>query len=232
MERSQILDMMGTLKLFGMRSAYDEIMASGIKRQHEPPRIVGDLLQSEIAEKQARSIKYQITVAKLPLAKDSTTSTSPTRRPMKGCCASSRPGLPRRTAQYHSGRRDRHGKVPPFHRARPRSDPQRCTRSLLQRGRSRQSTRDGSTWRQTRAACGLHNQARLRRHGRTRLSPIRPGRRPVSLPFDQQALRADLDHLNDQPGVRRVAGRVRRREDDRRPPRPAHPSLRDYRDWK
>jgi hypothetical protein len=33
-----------------MRSAYDEVMASGIKRQHEPPRIVGDLLQSEIAE--------------------------------------------------------------------------------------------------------------------------------------------------------------------------------------
>ena len=45
-------------------------MASGIKRQHEPPRIVGDLLQSEIAEKQARSIRYQMTVAKLPLAKD------------------------------------------------------------------------------------------------------------------------------------------------------------------
>jgi hypothetical protein len=41
---------MGTLKLYGMRSAYDEVMASGIKRQHEPPRIVGDLLQSEIAE--------------------------------------------------------------------------------------------------------------------------------------------------------------------------------------
>jgi DNA replication protein DnaC len=61
---------MGTLKLYGMRSAYDEVMASGIKRQHEPPRIVGDLLQSEIAEKQARSIRYQLTIAKLPLAKD------------------------------------------------------------------------------------------------------------------------------------------------------------------
>jgi DNA replication protein DnaC len=61
---------MGTLKLYGMRSAYDEVMASGIKRQHEPPRIVGDLLQSEIAEKQARSIRYQMTIAKLPLAKD------------------------------------------------------------------------------------------------------------------------------------------------------------------
>lgn len=51
-----------------MRSAYDEVMAAGIKRQHEPPRIVGDLLQSAIAEKLARSICYQLTVAKLPLA--------------------------------------------------------------------------------------------------------------------------------------------------------------------
>ena len=70
MERTQILDLMSTLKLYGMRSAYDEVMAGGIKRQHEPPRIVGDLLQSEIAEKQARSIRYQMTIAKLPLAKD------------------------------------------------------------------------------------------------------------------------------------------------------------------
>ena len=70
LERTQILDLMGELKLFGMRTAYDEVMATAIKRQHEPPRIVGDLLQAEIAEKQARSIKYQMTIAKLPLAKD------------------------------------------------------------------------------------------------------------------------------------------------------------------
>jgi DNA replication protein DnaC len=70
MERTEILDLMGTLKLYGMRSAYDEVMATAIKRQHEPPRIVGDLLSAEITEKQARSIKYQLTVAKLPLAKD------------------------------------------------------------------------------------------------------------------------------------------------------------------
>jgi DNA replication protein DnaC len=70
MERTQIFDLMSSLKLYGMRSAYDEVMAAGIKRQHEPPRIVGDLLQSEIAEKQARSIRYQMTIAKLPLAKD------------------------------------------------------------------------------------------------------------------------------------------------------------------
>jgi DNA replication protein DnaC len=70
MERTQVLELMGNLKLYGMRSAYDEVMGNGIKRQHEPPRIVGELLQSEIAEKQARSIRYQLTVAKLPLAKD------------------------------------------------------------------------------------------------------------------------------------------------------------------
>ena len=39
MERTQILDLMGELKLYGMRSAYDDVMATGIKRQHEPPQI-------------------------------------------------------------------------------------------------------------------------------------------------------------------------------------------------
>jgi DNA replication protein DnaC len=34
--------------------------------------VVGDLLKAEIDEKQARSIKYQMTIAKLPLAKDIT----------------------------------------------------------------------------------------------------------------------------------------------------------------
>ena len=61
---------MSALKLYGMRAAYDEVMSNGIKRRHEPLRIVGDLLAAEIAEKQARSIKYQLTIAKLPLAKD------------------------------------------------------------------------------------------------------------------------------------------------------------------
>jgi DNA replication protein DnaC len=70
MERHELFDLMGELKLYGMRSAYDEVMAAGIKRQHEPPRIVGELLTAEINEKTARSIKCQMTIAKLPLAKD------------------------------------------------------------------------------------------------------------------------------------------------------------------
>jgi hypothetical protein len=70
MERTQLFDLMGELKLYGMKAAFDEIMATAVKRQHEPQRIVGDLLNAEISEKQARSIKYQLTIAKLPLAKD------------------------------------------------------------------------------------------------------------------------------------------------------------------
>jgi DNA replication protein DnaC len=70
MERSEILTAMTDLKLYGMKSAFDEIIATAVKRQHEPQRVVGDLLTAEITEKQARSIKYQIAIAKLPLAKE------------------------------------------------------------------------------------------------------------------------------------------------------------------
>src|SRR3954470_22027788 len=53
-----------------MRSAYDEIVASAVKRQYEPQRVVSDLLTAELSEKQARSIKYQIAIARLPMAKE------------------------------------------------------------------------------------------------------------------------------------------------------------------
>src|SRR4029450_7287634 len=70
MERTELFDLMGELQLYGMKAAFDEIMGTAIKRQHEPQRIIGDLLTAEVNEKQARSIKYQMTIAKLPLAKD------------------------------------------------------------------------------------------------------------------------------------------------------------------
>ena len=80
MERTDILELMSTLKLYGMRAAYDEVMTTGIKRRHEPPRIVGDLLSAEIAEKQARSIKYQLPLPNCRWPKTSTSSTSPAHR--------------------------------------------------------------------------------------------------------------------------------------------------------
>ena len=70
MERHEILEMMTELKLLGMRLAFDEVLANGVKRQHPAQQIIGDLLASEIAEKHARSIRYQVGAAKLPLAKE------------------------------------------------------------------------------------------------------------------------------------------------------------------
>lgn len=70
MERSQILELMTKLQLYGMKAAFDEIMSAALRRHYEPPGIIGELLKAEIAEKTARSIKYQLAVAKLPLAKE------------------------------------------------------------------------------------------------------------------------------------------------------------------
>ena len=53
-----------------MRAAYDDILADGLKRRHPVNRIVGALLQAEIADKTARSIKYQMTSARLPMTKE------------------------------------------------------------------------------------------------------------------------------------------------------------------
>ncbi len=70
MERHEVLDMMRTLRLSGMRAAYDEIVAQAIKREHPIQRVIGELLKLEIADKKARSIKYQPAIAKLPMVKE------------------------------------------------------------------------------------------------------------------------------------------------------------------
>jgi hypothetical protein len=57
MQRSKLFE----LKLYGMKAAFDEIMASAIKRQHEPQRIIGDLARS------ARSRRALSTNARVPL---------------------------------------------------------------------------------------------------------------------------------------------------------------------
>ena len=72
MERHDLLALMAKLKLAGMRAAYDDIMRDGLKRQRSVQQILGDLLSAEVAEKEARSISYQIGAAKMPLAKELT----------------------------------------------------------------------------------------------------------------------------------------------------------------
>ena len=61
--------MMGQLKLMGMRLAYDEVIEDGIRRQQPMPYVVGALLQAQIAAAHARSIAYQMGMARFPMAK-------------------------------------------------------------------------------------------------------------------------------------------------------------------
>jgi hypothetical protein len=49
-DRTEVLPMVGELKLYGMKNAEDEILATALKRQHEPQRFAGDLLRAGISE--------------------------------------------------------------------------------------------------------------------------------------------------------------------------------------
>jgi len=69
MERHELIGLMRELKLSGMRAAYDDVMRAGIQHQRSPADILGDLLNAELAEKTARSIRYQMSAARFPVMK-------------------------------------------------------------------------------------------------------------------------------------------------------------------
>jgi DNA replication protein DnaC len=70
MERHELLEMMRELQLSGMKAAYDEVLREALRCGHAIQRILGDLLKAELAEKRARSIRYRLAAAKLPLVKE------------------------------------------------------------------------------------------------------------------------------------------------------------------
>ena len=68
--RDRLIEAMGTLGLYGMKSTFDEILASGIKSRSTPDKILCDLMEAELAERQVRSIRYRMSLAKFPVDKD------------------------------------------------------------------------------------------------------------------------------------------------------------------
>jgi hypothetical protein len=110
---------------------------------------------------------------------------------------------------------------------RARLHQEQRTGTALQRCRSRQQDRRGSPFRRP----GMQRRPDLppRRPdlGRTWLSPVRPDRRTALVPPVLQALRADLNHHDNKPRVRRMARPLRRCEDDNGTPRPPDASPRD-----
>ena len=58
------------LGLKGMAGAFDEAVTTGIQRQRTAMEILADLLRAEAAHRQAASIRYRMSAAKLPVVKD------------------------------------------------------------------------------------------------------------------------------------------------------------------
>ena len=217
MERHEVLAMMTALKLAGMRAAYDDILADGLKRRHPVQQIIGTLLQTEVADKQARSIKYQMTSAKLPTAKelaDFDFAASPVNEPLIQELAGG------------TGTGKTHLAVA-------------IARACIRKGAR------GRCYNVVDLVNHLEAELRSGRQGRTAdqlvrrdfvildelgYLPFRPGRRPAAVPPHEPALRAHLDHRHHQPRFRRMALRLRRPQDDHSPARPPDPPLRDHRD--
>ena len=230
MERSEVLDMMSGLKLYGMRSAYDETLATALKRKHEPQRFVGDLLKAEISEKQARSIKYQLTVAKLPLAKDVDDfafKETPINEALVRDLAGGAFIAQQRNVVLVGGTGT--GKT---HLAIA------IARSCIRAG-SR-----GRFFTTVDLVNQLEAESRAGRQGRvadylTRLDvvildelgylPFAQAGGAIAVPSRQPPLRAHLYRRHDQPRLRRMAQRVRRSEDDHRAARPPNSPLRHRR---
>ena len=218
MERHEVLAMMTTLKLAGMRTAYDDILADGLKRRHPVQQIIGALLKTEIADKTARSIKYQMASARLPAAKELAEfdfAASPVNEPLIRDLAMGGFLEAKRNIVLVVGTGT--GKT---HLAVA------IARSCIRKGAR------GRFYNVVDLVNHLEAELRSGRQGRTAdqltrrdfvildelaLPALRSGRRAAALPPHEPALRAHLDRHHHQPRLRRMAVRLRRPQDDHSP---------------
>lgn len=70
MLRDKVMNAMGKLSLHGMKSVFDEVLATGLRQRATPEKILLDLLEVELGERTARSIRYRLGLARFPVDKD------------------------------------------------------------------------------------------------------------------------------------------------------------------
>jgi len=69
-ERHEVIEQLRMLQLYGMVGVYDEAVTQGIRRNNSVQDILMTLCLAEAAERKARSIKYQLGIAKFPVHKN------------------------------------------------------------------------------------------------------------------------------------------------------------------
>ena len=70
MQRHEMIAAMGGLGLKGMAAAFDEAITTGLQRKRTTMEILTDLLHAEATHRHTDSIRYRMTAARLPVAKD------------------------------------------------------------------------------------------------------------------------------------------------------------------
>ncbi|MCL2790131.1 MAG: IS21-like element helper ATPase IstB [Desulfobulbus sp.] len=70
MLRERIVDALTELRLAGMKSAYDELMAGVQKRRDSPEKFLWSLLEAEMAEREGKSLRYRLGQARFPVQKE------------------------------------------------------------------------------------------------------------------------------------------------------------------
>jgi DNA replication protein DnaC len=70
MPRDNVMGLMKTLKFVAIPKAYDEVLAAARKRRQVTEVVIEQLLEIEVSERKARSIRYRMTQARFPVPKD------------------------------------------------------------------------------------------------------------------------------------------------------------------
>jgi DNA replication protein DnaC len=70
MSRDNAMGLMKQLKFIAIPKVYDEVLAAARKRRQTTETVIEDLLEIEVSERQARSIRYRMTQARFPVSKD------------------------------------------------------------------------------------------------------------------------------------------------------------------
>ena len=66
------LAQLNALHLYGMATAWSELLAEGPRRPMQPEAWLDRLIEAELADRQVRSLRYQLKVARFPTHRDLT----------------------------------------------------------------------------------------------------------------------------------------------------------------
>ena len=185
-----IVIMLRSLKMYGMAQAVSDLMEQGSPAFEAAVPIISQLLKAETAEREVRSIAYQIKAARFPAYKDLTgfdfassevNEASGATTPSLRVHRQSRQCRPRRRPR---NRKDASGDGP--RRSSRRTSPQKG--SLLLDRRTGQCAREGESPGKNRPDHRAPRPKRSRDPGRVWLFAVQRVRRSFALPPAQQAL--------------------------------------------